>query len=128
MIHRIWILSVLYRIPTYLLFFEHYYHYNIYAIILISLHLTSEPSICLFFVICDKFFVHKTGKNATIHSCCLIILHNLPTIQVNIASLWSTYIHVIELHWYSCYCGLVYHIDIIFRPIKGDCFYSPTIS
>ena len=31
-------------------FYEHYFHYKIYAIILISLHCTSGPSRCLLFI------------------------------------------------------------------------------
>ena len=122
MIHSIWILSVLYRIPTYLPFF-HYYHYNIYAIILISLYRTAGPSRCLFFVI----FVLKTGKTATIHGCCLIIPHTSPTIRANVAYSWYTYTKVSALYWYLYYSSLVYHIDKILRTIEGDSFNSPTL-
>ena len=62
MIHCIWILSVLYHISTYFLFFEHYFHYNIYDIILISLHRTAGPSRCLFFDIYNTFVVLMTNK------------------------------------------------------------------
>ena len=127
MIHIIWILSVLYCIPIYLLFFEHYYHYKRYAIILISLHRTAGPSRCLLFVICNKSVVRKTGKTATIHGCCLIILHTLPKIRASVASSRSTYTKVSALHWNSCYCSLVYRIYITFRTIQGECFYSPTL-
>ena len=68
-------------------FFEHYYHYNIYAIILISLHRNDVPSPCLLFVILNTFVVRKTGKTATIHSSSLIISHTPPTIQENVVSL-----------------------------------------
>ena len=108
-------------------FFEHYFHFIIYAISLVSLHRTYGPSHCLFFVICNAFVVHKTGKTAPIHGCCLIILHNPLTIRAKVASLWYTYTKVSALHWYSYYCGLVYSINIIFRTIQGECFYSPTI-
>ena len=122
MIHNIWISSVLYRILKYFIFFRYYYCYNIYAIILISLHRTSGPSSCLCFDIWNIFFVHKTSKTATIHGCCLIILHTLPNIRADVASSWSTYTKVSALHWY-----LVYWIDIIVRAIQGDCFlYSYT--
>ena len=46
MIHIIWILSVLYRIPNYILFFEHFYQYNIYVNIYISLNHNTVPSHC----------------------------------------------------------------------------------
>ena len=54
-------------------FSGHYYHYNIYAIILIGLHCNAGPSYFLFFVIRNTFVVLKTGKTTTIHGCCLII-------------------------------------------------------
>ena len=127
MIHIIWTLSVLYRIPKYFLFL-YYYHYNTYAIILISIHRTAGPSRCLFFVIHNTCVVPKTGKTMTIHGCCLIISHTPPTIRVNVVSLCYTYTNVIAIHWYSYYYGLVYCIDIIFRTIQGDCLlYSYTL-
>ena len=43
MIHIIWILSVLYHVLKYFLFKKHYFHYTIYAIILIVLHRTAGP-------------------------------------------------------------------------------------
>ena len=43
-------------------FFKHYLHYNIYAIILISLHLNSGPSRYLFFDIYNNFFVLTPDK------------------------------------------------------------------
>ena len=122
MIHIIWILSVLYRIPTYLIVSEHYYHYNKYAIILFSLHRTAGPSRCLIFVIHNTFVVCKTGKTVTIHGCCFIISHTPPAIRSNVASLWSTKTNISALYWYSYYWGLVYRINIIFRTIQGDCF------
>ena len=96
MIHKIWILSVLYRISTYFLFFENYYHYNIYAIILISLHRNAGTSRCPLFIILNTFFVCKTGKIAIIHGCRLIISHTPPTIQANVESLWSTYTKICQ--------------------------------
>ena len=80
------------------IFFEHYYHYNIYAIILFSLHRTAGPSYCLFYVIHDKFVVCKTGKTATIKGCRLIISHNMTTIRANVASSLSTGTEVSTLH------------------------------
>ena len=127
MIHSIWILSVLYRIPTYFFFFKHYYHYNIYDIFLMSLHRTAGTSCCLFFVIRNTSVVRKTRKTATINGFCLTILHTPPTIWANVASLWYTYTKVSALHWYAYYCGLVYCINIIFSTIQGDFFYSPTL-
>ena len=127
MIPIIWILSVLYSIPTYLLFFNDYYHYSIYPINLISLNRTAGPSHCLFFVIHNIFVICNTCKNATIHGCRLIILHTPTTIRWNVASLWSTYTKVSALHWYSYCWGLVYRINIICRTINGDCFYGPTL-
>ena len=50
MIHIIWILFVIYRILTYLLFFENYFHYNIYDIILIRLHHTAGAPRCPFLI------------------------------------------------------------------------------
>ena len=105
---------------TYFLFFEHYYHYNIYAIISISLYRTDGTSCCLLFFIFNTFVIRKTGKTATIHGCRLIILHTLPTIPANVASWLSTYTKVYSLNWYSCYCGLVYRIIIILITIQGD--------
>ena len=67
-------------------FFEHDYHYKVYAIILISLHRTTGPSRSLFFVIRNKFVVLNIGKNTTIHGYYLIISHNPPTIRANVAS------------------------------------------
>ena len=87
MIHSILILSLFYRILKYFLFLEHYYHYKIYAIILISPRRTSGPSNCLFFVIPTIIVVHKTGKTKTIHDCCLIIPHTPSTIRANVDSL-----------------------------------------
>ena len=69
------------------LFFKYYYHYNIYAIIIISLHCTAGPSSCLFFVIRNTFVVSNTCNTATIHGCCLIILNIPPTIRTNVLSL-----------------------------------------
>ena len=66
-------------------YFQHYYHYNIYVIILMSLHCTAVTSSCLLFVIHNKFIVCNTGKITTIHVCRLIIFHTPPTIQANIA-------------------------------------------
>ena len=43
-------------------FFRYYYHYNIYAIILISPHRTDGTSCCLFFDIYNKFIVLTTDK------------------------------------------------------------------
>ena len=103
-------------------FLEYYYHYNIYAIVLIRLHRTAGPSRCLFFIICNVFVVCKTSKTATIHGYCLIVSHTLPTIRANVVYFWSTYTKVSALHWYSYYCGLVYSIDIISRTIQGDFF------
>ena len=108
-------------------FFEHYYHYNIYANIFISLHHTNGPSRCLLFVINNTSVICKTGKIATIHGSCLIILHTPPTIRANVASSLYTYAMVSALHWYSYYCGLVYRIDMLFRTIHSDFFYSPTL-
>ena len=54
MIHSIWIIFVLYHILTYSLFFRHYFHYNIYAFILIILHRTAGPYCCLFLI----FIIH----------------------------------------------------------------------
>ena len=105
-----------------LTFFEHYYYYNTYAIILIGLHRTAGHLHCLLFVIHNKFSVHKTGKTATIHSCILIKSHTPPKIRAIVASSWYTYTKVSALNWYSYYCGLVYRIYIIFRTIQGDCF------
>ena len=128
MIHSIWILSVLYRIPTDLLFFENYYHCNIYAIILISLHHTTRPSHFLFFVIRNTFVVFKTGIITTIHGCCFIISHTPPTIRTNFLSSCSTYTQVSALHWYAYDCGLVCRIDIILKTIRGEFFlYSNTL-
>ena len=127
MIHSIWILFVLYRIPTYVLFSKNYYHYNIYAIILISLHHTARPSGCLLLVIRNKFIVRKTGKTTTIHVCCLITSYTPPTIRANVVSLLSICTKVSALHWYSYYCGLVYRIDKIFRTIQGEFIYRPTL-
>ena len=62
MIHIILILSILYRISTYLIFSEHYFHYNINDIILISLHHTAGPSHCLFIDIYNNFVVFTTDK------------------------------------------------------------------
>ena len=59
-------------------FFLHYYHYNIYDIVLIYLHRTTGPSHCLFFVIRNIFVVRKTGKTETIRGFCLIISHTPP--------------------------------------------------
>ena len=67
-------------------FLENYSHYNIYAMILISLHRTAGPSRCIFFVLSNTFFVRNIGRTATIHGCCLIVSHTPPTIQANIAS------------------------------------------
>ena len=119
MIHSIWILSVLYRIPTYLIFeallpLQHIcYYFN-------------QPTpyrwtIRLYIIfIHNKFVLRKKGKTATIHGCSLFILHTPPTIWANVSSSWYTYKEVRALHLYSYYCGLVYHIDIIFRTIQGD--------
>ena len=128
MIHSIWILSVLYCIPTYFLFFEHYYHCNIYVIILFRIHRTAGTSRCIFFVIRNTFVLRKTGKTVTIHGCRLIISYTPPKIRAEFASSGSTYKNVSELNWYLCYCGLFYRINIIFRTIQGDCFYSSTLS
>ena len=122
MIHSMRILSVLYRIPKYLLFFEHYYHCNIYDIMLIILHCTDGASCCPFFVIRNTFVIRKNVKTATIHGCCLIIFYTPPTIQANIASSWSTYTKVSALYWYLYYFGLVYRINLILRLIQGDFF------
>ena len=127
MIHVIWILSVLYCIPAYFLFFKHHYHYNIYAIILIGLHRTAGHLRCLLFGIHNTFFVHKTGKTATIHSCILIKSHTPPKIRAIVASSWYTYTKVSALHWSSYYCIFIYSSNIIFRKKQGDCFYSPTL-
>ena len=43
-------------------FFKHYFHYNIYAILLIILHRTAGPSRCLFFDIYNKFVVLTNNK------------------------------------------------------------------
>ena len=43
-------------------FFEHYFHYNIYAIILISLHRAAGPSRCLLFAILNTCVVLSTDK------------------------------------------------------------------
>ena len=43
-------------------FYKHYFHYNIYAIILISLHRTAGSSRCLFLVILNKFVVLTNNK------------------------------------------------------------------
>ena len=43
-------------------FFKHYFPYNIYAIILISLHRNAGPSHCLLFGILNKFAVLTTNK------------------------------------------------------------------
>ena len=43
-------------------FLKHYFHYNIYAIILISLHHTAGPSHCPFFDIYNTIVVLKTYK------------------------------------------------------------------
>ena len=43
-------------------FFQHYFHYNICAIILISLHRTTGPSRCLFIDIYNTFVVLTTNK------------------------------------------------------------------
>ena len=61
-IHSIWILSVLYHILTYFLYFENYFHYNIYAIILIILQYNTGPSCCIFVTIYNKFVVLTTDK------------------------------------------------------------------
>ena len=43
-------------------FFQHYFHYNIYTIILISLHRTAGPLCCLFFDIYNTCVVLTTDK------------------------------------------------------------------
>ena len=86
-------------------FFKHYYHCNIYAIILIVLHHTSVTSRCLFFVICNTFVVRKTGKNATIHGCRLIISYTLPKYG-------QIYVFVIYIH--KCKCNTLIFILMLF--------------
>ena len=104
MIHRIWILSVSYHISIYFLFFKHYFHYNIYVNILISLHRTDGSSHCIYF----KYLQYTCSSNdrytVTIHGCCLFLSHIFPTIRANIASLWSTNTKVSEIHWWFYYC------------------------
>ena len=60
MIQSIWIFFVLYLISTYFLFLKHYFHYKIYAIVLISLHCTSGTSRCLFIDIYNTFSFLRT--------------------------------------------------------------------
>ena len=43
-------------------FFKNYFHYKIYAIILINVHRTAGPSRCLLFVIFNTFVVLTTDK------------------------------------------------------------------
>ena len=54
MIHIVWILSILYRIPNYFLFFKHCYQYNIYVNIYISL------TIKLLSHIVSRLHIHDT--------------------------------------------------------------------
>ena len=96
-------LSVLYHILSYFLFFGHYYHYTIYAIILIRLHRTYGPfalSLCCYSqcnfhfkysynrdCLCLSFnsiayFANNTGKHRVfviaIHTCkCTILILGL---------------------------------------------------
>ena len=67
---------MLYRISIYLLFFEHYFHYNIYAIILIILNRTTGPSRCIFFDIYNTIVVITTNKPHLF--IVVIILHRIP--------------------------------------------------
>ena len=91
-------------------FFEHYFHYNIYVSIWISLHRTAGPSHCILF----KYLQYTCPSNyrytATIHGYCLFLSHIFPTIRANNASLWSTNTKVNAIHWWFYYCYLVYRV------------------
>ena len=99
---------IIITITTYMLLF-----YSAYTVPL-------DPHVVYYLLFTIHLSFFKTGKTETIHCCRLIIPHIPPTIKANIASLWSTHTKVSALHWYPYYCGLVYHIDIIFRTIQGD--------
>ena len=120
--HTVWILSELYRILTYFLFFS-IITITTYMLLFKSAYTVPlNPSCFLFFASHNAFVVRKTGRTTNIHSCCLIIFHTPPKIRANVASLWFTYTNVSALYWYSYYCGLVYRIYIILSTIQGDCF------
>ena len=129
MIHSILILSVLYCIPKYIYiyFFKHCYHYNIYDVILISLHHTTGPSRWLFFVIWNRFVFRKTGKTATIHGC----FFDYITYSSNNTS--ERCVFVIYIHKVKCTIlisillqfGLSHQYNI--QANTGWLFYSPTI-
>ena len=126
LIHIIWILSVLYRILTYFLFFGYYFHYNIYDIILISLHRTAGPYRCLFFDIYNTFVV-LTTDSVTIHGCCLITLYTFSTIRANVSSLLSTDTKVSEINCYLHYCYFFIAPRTYSRQNRVTVSYSPTI-
>ena len=86
-----------------------------------------DPSRCLFVGIINIIIILNAGITTPIHGFFLILSQTLTTLQANIPSSWSTYTHVSALYLYLYYYGLVYHIDILFRTIQCDCFYSPTL-
>ena len=120
MIHSIWILSVSYHILTYFLFFESYYHYTTYAIILIIHTVRLNPSRCPSVVIRNTIFIRNTVITVTIHICCSILFHTLPSIRGQHSVL------VIAIH--TCKCALLIlgplHFGILHRYIYSHYLFS----
>ena len=109
------------------LFSDHYFHYNIYTIILLNLHRTAGTSLCLLFTYLQYIYCSYAQWTATIHVCCLIISHNPPIIRANVASLWYTDTEVSAIHWYLYYC----YFFIALKPYSGHnkviVYYIPTL-
>ena len=113
MICRIWLLSVFYHISTYFLFFEHYFQYNIYAIILIFLYRTTGPFtlfiLCYLQYIChfqvrynrdySRFSFDSISYSANItgkHCVFLINIHICKGTTLIFVLMWFGL-----LHWYN---------------------------
>ena len=109
MIHIIWILSILYSFLIYF-FFLHYFHYNIYDIILISLHHTSGTSYCILFKCLQYIYRSNDRQTVNIHDCCFLLSRLFPTMLANISSMWSTNTKLSAIHWGFYYCYFVYLI------------------
>ena len=101
--------------------FLHYFHSNIYAITLISLHRTAGPSPCIFFVTFNTFFVLMIDKPR-------LSLLSFDHIAYSAKNTGERCVFVIYIHK-GMFNSLIFilllfclsHIKI-FRTKQGDCF------
>ena len=107
MIQSIWILSVLYRISKYFLFFENYFHYKIYAIILISLQRIAGPSRCLLFV---YFIIHLSFLGPINRDYSWLLFDYIPYSTNNAGRCC-----VVVIYRHKCKCGaLIIILHLLF--------------